>query len=65
MFQNLGFWLGLGWTHNPGPRGVESVTVMNGIVRIDNEHNDSVRFMPEMHIWLDRWDEQRWSGGRS
>ncbi|MBI4001142.1 MAG: ankyrin repeat domain-containing protein [Nitrospira defluvii] len=63
MFQNLGFGLGLGWTHNLGPRRVESVTVVNRIVRIDNERNDLVRFMPEMHIWLDRWDEQRWSWG--
>lgn len=63
MFQNLGFGLGLGWTHNLGPRRVESVTVVDRIVRIDSEQNDLVRFMPEMHIWLDRWDEQRWSWG--
>ena len=62
-FQNVGFGLGLGWTHNLGPRRVDSVTVVNGVVRIDNEQNDLVRFMPEMHIWLDRWDEQRWGWG--
>ena len=53
----------MGWTHNLGPRRVDSVTVVNGVVRIDNEQNDLVRFMPEMHIWLDRWDEQRWGWG--
>jgi hypothetical protein len=63
LFQNLGFGLGLGWTHNLGARRVESVTVVNGIVRIDNEQNDLVRFMPELHLWLDRWDEQRWGWG--
>ncbi len=63
MFQRLGFGLGLGWTHNLGPRRVDSVTVVNRIVRIDNERNDLVRFMPEMHLWIDRWDEQRWSWG--
>lgn len=63
LFQSLGFGLGLGWTHNLGPRRVDSVTVVNGIVRIDNERNDLVRFMPEMHLWIDRWDEQRWSWG--
>ncbi len=63
MLRNFGFGLGLGWTHNLGPRRVDSVTVVNGTVRIDNERNDLVRFMPEMHIWLDRWDEQRWSWG--
>ncbi len=63
MFQNLGFGLGLGWTHNLGPRRVDSVTVVNRIVRIDNERNDLVRFMPEIHLWIDRWDEQRWSWG--
>ncbi len=63
MFQRLGFGLGLGWTHNLGPRRVDSVTVVNRIVRIDNERNDLVRFMPEMHVWIDRWDEQRWSWG--
>ncbi|HVG01842.1 MAG TPA: ankyrin repeat domain-containing protein [Nitrospira sp.] len=63
LFHNVGFGLGLGWTHNLGPRRVDSVTVVNGTVRIDNEHNDLVRFMPEMHVWLDRWDEQRWSWG--
>nr|MBA2486334.1 ankyrin repeat domain-containing protein [Nitrospira sp.] len=63
MFQNFGFGLGLGWTHNLGSRRVDSVTVVNGIVRIDNERNDLVRFMPEMHIWIDRWDERRWSWG--
>ena len=63
MLRNLGFGLGLGWTHNLAPRRVESVTVVNGTVRVDNERNDLVRFMPEMHIWLDRWDEQRWSWG--
>ena len=42
---------------------MKSVTVVNGMVRIDNERNDLVRFMPEMHIWIDRWDEQRWSWG--
>lgn len=63
LLRNLGFGLGLGWTHNLGPRRVESVTVVNRIVRIDNEQNDLVRFMPELHVWLDRWDEQRWSWG--
>lgn len=63
IFQNLGFGLGLGWTHNLGPRRVDSATVVNRIVRIDSEHNDLVRFMPEVHLWLDRWDEQRWSWG--
>ena len=63
MLQRLGFGLGLGWTHNLGPRRVDSVTVVNRIVRIDNERNDLVRVMPEMHFWIDRWDEQRWSWG--
>ncbi|MDR4480509.1 MAG: ankyrin repeat domain-containing protein [Nitrospira sp.] len=63
IVQSLGFGLGLGWTHNLGPRRVDSVTVVNRIVRIDNERNDLVRFMPEMHLWIDRWDEQRWSWG--
>ena len=63
LFHNVGFGLGLGWTHNLGPRRVDSVTVVNGVVRIDNEQNDFVRFMPEVHVWLDRWDEQRWSWG--
>ena len=63
LFQNFGFGLGFGWTHNLGARRVDSVTVVNGIVRIDNERNDLVRFMPEIHVWIDRWDEQRWSWG--
>lgn len=63
MIQNIGFGLGLGWTHNLGPRRVESVTVVNRIVRIDDERNDLVRVMPEVHLWVDRWDEQRWSWG--
>lgn len=63
IVQGLGFGLGLGWTHNLGPRRVDSVTVVNRIVRIDNERNDLVRFMPELHFWIDRWDEQRWSWG--
>lgn len=61
--QSLGFGLGLGWTHNLGPRRVESVSVVNRIVRIDEERNDWVRVMPEVHLWIDRWDEQRWSWG--
>lgn len=61
--QSLGFGLGLGWTHNLGARRVESVSVVNRIVRIDEERNDSVRVMPEVHLWIDRWDEQRWSWG--
>ncbi|ULA60479.1 MAG: ANKREPREGION domain-containing protein [Nitrospira sp.] len=64
LFQNVGFGLGLGWTHNLGPRRVESVSVAsNRIVRIDDERNDLVRVMPEVHLWIDRWDEQRWSWG--
>ncbi|MBX3235773.1 MAG: ankyrin repeat domain-containing protein [Nitrospiraceae bacterium] len=63
LFRNVGFGLGLGWTHNLGPRRIESVTTINRIVRIDEERNDLVRFMPELHVWLDRWDEQRWSWG--
>lgn len=63
FIQNLGFGLGLGWTHNLGPRRVESVSVTNRIVRIDDERNDLVRVMPEVHLWIDRWDEQRWSWG--
>lgn len=64
LFQNIGFGLGLGWTHNLGPRRVESVSVTsNRIVRIDDERNDLVRVMPEVHLWIDRWDEQRWSWG--
>ncbi len=63
FIQNLGFGLGLGWTHNLGPRRVESVSVTNRIVRIDNERNDLMRVMPEVHLWIDRWDEQRWSWG--
>lgn len=63
LFQNVGFGLGLGWTHNLGPRRVESVSVTNRIVRIDEERNDLVRAMPEVHLWIDRWDEQRWSWG--
>lgn len=61
--QSLGFGLGLGWTHNLGPRRVESVSVVNRVVRIDEEQNDLVRAMPELHLWIDRWDEQRWSWG--
>ncbi|MFO0720611.1 MAG: hypothetical protein U0319_07770 [Nitrospira sp.] len=63
LFQNVGFGLGLGWTHNLGARRVESVSVTNRIVRIDDERNDLVRAMPEVHLWIDRWDEQRWSWG--
>ncbi len=64
LFQNIGFGLGLGWTHNLGPRRVESVSVTSTrIVRIDDERNDLVRVMPEVHLWIDRWDEQRWSWG--
>ena len=63
LFQNVGFGLGLSWTHNLGPRRVDSVSVVNRIVRIDDERNDLVRAMPEVHLWIDRWDEQRWSWG--
>ena len=63
LFHNVGFGLGLGWTHNLGARRVDSVTVVNRIVRIDDERNDLVRVMPEVHLWIDRWDEQRWSWG--
>ncbi len=63
IVQNVGFGLGLGWTHNLGQPRVESVTVVNRIVRIDDERNDLVRVMPEVHLWIDRWDEQRWSWG--
>ncbi len=64
LCQNVGFGLGVGWTHNLGPRRVESVSVTpNRIVRIDDERNDLVRVMPEVHLWIDRWDEQRWSWG--
>jgi hypothetical protein len=27
------------------------------------QRNDLVRFMPEVHLWMDQWDEQRWSWG--
>ena len=37
--------------------------MVNRIVRIDDERNDLVRAMPEVHLWIDRWDEQRWSWG--
>jgi len=39
------------------------VSVVNRVVRIDEEQNDLVRAMPELHLWIDRWDEQRWSWG--
>ena len=63
LFHNVGFGLGLGWTHNLGARRVDSVSVVNRIVRVDDERNDLVRVMPEVHLWIDRWDEQRWSWG--
>ena len=44
LFQNVGFGLGVGWTHNLGPRRVESVSVTpTRIVRIDDERNDLAR----------------------
>lgn len=63
ILERIGIGLALGWTHNLGPRRVESVSVVNRIVRIDDERNDLLRVMPELHVWIDRWDEQRWSWG--
>lgn len=63
IFRNIGFGVGVGWTHNLGERRIESATVVNRIVRIQDERNDLVRFMPEVHLWMDQWDEQRWSWG--
>jgi hypothetical protein len=37
MFRNLGFGLGIGWTHNLGPQRIESATAVNGLVRVDAE----------------------------
>ncbi len=64
IFRNLGFGLGVGWTHNLGPERIESATAVNGVVRVDADQNDLIRFMPEVHLWMDQWwDDQRWNWG--
>lgn len=64
IFRNLGFGLGVGWTHNLGPERIESATAVNGVVRVDADQNDLIRFMPEVHLWIDQWwDDQRWNWG--
>ncbi len=57
IFKNLGIGGAIGWTHNLGSRRVETVDVVNNIVRIQDERNDLIRFMPEVHLWAAKFRE--------
>ncbi len=55
IFKNLGIGGAIGWTHNLGDRRVETVNVVNNIVRVQDDRNDLIRFMPEVHLWATKF----------
>lgn len=53
QFAGLNFGVGISLTHDLGKTDrVESASVVNGVVRVDNENNDIARIMLESHYFF-------------
>jgi len=67
-FKGLGFGVALSYTHDLGKRNrVVDASIVNGVVRVNEENNDIVRFMLETHYFFpftsDHWYGDKGKGG--